>query len=124
MQIVSGVDLVEIARVEQAIARYGERFLTRVFTSAERELCAGRAESLAARYAAKEAAAKALGTGLRGFGFLEIEILRGEQGQPLLALHGAAAELAQAQGWFSQSVSLSHSQSQAIAVVMVLRGDD
>ena len=79
---------------------------------------------MAARYAAKEAAAKALGTGLRGFGFLEIEILRGEQGRPLLALHGAAAEQAQAQGWFSQSVSLSHNQSQAIAVVMALCGDD
>ncbi|GAB4483571.1 MAG: holo-ACP synthase [Anaerolineales bacterium] len=121
MEIVSGSDLVELARLEQALARHGDRFLQRVFTPAEIELCAGRVESLAARYAAKEAAAKALGTGIRGFGFLEIEILRGELGQPLLNLHGAAAERARADGWFSQTVSLSHTARYALAVVMALK---
>lgn len=121
MEIVSGVDLVELLRVEQALARHGERFLARIFTPAEIALCAGRVESLAARYAAKEAAAKALGTGLRGFGFLEVEILRGELGQPTLIFGGAAAELARAQGWFSQSVSLSHTARYAVAVVTALK---
>lgn len=121
MEIVSGVDLVEMVRVEQALARHGQRFLERVFTPAEAEICAGRVESLAARYAAKEAAAKALGTGLRGFGFLDIEILRGELGQPLLMFGGAALSLARAQGWFSQSVSLSHTATYAMAVVMALK---
>lgn len=121
MKIANGIDMIEITRVSTALERHGERFLTRIFTPAERDLCAGRLESLAARYAAKEAAAKALGTGIRGFGFLDLEILRGSLGEPRLELHGPALELARQQGWSDWSVSLSHTESHAIAVVTVLK---
>ena len=118
MKISTGVDLVEIARIEETIARHGERFLARVFTPQEREYCAGKVESLAARFAAKEAAAKALGSGLDGFGFKDIEIIRAENGAPGLVLHGMAGQKALANGWTQWSVSLSHSQSHAIAMVV------
>ena len=121
MKLATGIDLIETSRIREAIERHGERFLARVFTPAEREICQGRVESLSARYAAKEAFAKALGTGIRGFGFLEIEILRGPLGEPQLRLYGPALELAQAQGWSDWSVSLSHTESHAVAVVTALK---
>lgn len=119
MKICSGIDLIEIERVEQALARHGERFLNRVFTPTEQADCAGRSESLAARYAAKEAAAKALSSGLRGFGFTDIEITRAANGAPGLRLHGAALSLAQSQGLTVFSVSLTHTSTQAAAVVVL-----
>lgn len=122
MLIYSGVDLVEIPRIAAAIHRHPDRFLQRVFTPREVAQCRGRTESLAARFAAKEAAAKALGTGIwrRGIQWTDIEITRGESGAPTLALHGAAHTRAVELGWDSWSVSLSHDRGQAIAFVVAL----
>lgn len=121
MQISTGIDLIEIERIEQAIARHGERFLQRVYTPIEIADCCGNVPSLAARFAAKEAAAKALGSGIGRAGWLDLEIIRGLANQPQLQLHGAAAEMAQEQGWMSWSISLSHSTEHATAIVVALR---
>jgi holo-[acyl-carrier protein] synthase len=118
MRVCTGIDLIEIERIAESIDRHGERFLARVFTPEERKTCAGRVESLAARFAAKEAVAKALGSGIDGFGFLEIEITRDEKGAPGLCLHGVAAERAKQQGLKNWSISLSHSQSHATAIAI------
>lgn len=115
-----GVDLIEIERVQGAIQRYGERFLERVFTPRELAECAGNAASLAARFAAKEAVSKALGTGIGAIGWLEVEVLRGAERQPVLSLHGTAARLAGERGLGQWSLSLSHSQSHAIAFVVAM----
>jgi holo-[acyl-carrier protein] synthase len=124
VQVVNGVDLIEVARVEQTLARHGERFLRRVFTATELEQAGGRASSLAARFAAKEAAAKALGCGIGEVGWLELEIVLGEKRQPYLHLHGAAKRLAEEQGWQSWSVSLSHTLEHAVAVVVAVRAPE
>jgi holo-[acyl-carrier protein] synthase len=118
MKIVTGIDLVEIGRIQESLERHGERFLNRVFTPAEQAACAGRTESLAARFAAKEAAAKALGSGLDGFGFCDIEVTRADNGAPGLLLHSGAAEKARQQGLNRWSISLSHSQTHATAIVI------
>ena len=126
----TGVDVIEIARIEQALARWGERFLARVFTPAERLDSAGRSSSLAARWAAKEAAAKALGVGIQGLGaaatvgaataarLIEIEVRRAPGGQPTLLLHGGAARRAAELGWQTSALSLSHSRDFAVAFVV------
>lgn len=118
----SGVDLIEIARVAAAVERHADRLLARVFTACELEQCRGRAESLAARFAAKEAAAKALGTGIwrDGICWTDIETIRGASGAPTLVLHGAAAARAAQLGWQTWSVSLSHDRSHAVAFVVAL----
>ncbi len=119
----TGIDLVEIERIQTAIARHGERFLSRVYTPTERQDCQTRIESLAARFAAKEAAAKALGTGIwrHGVGWTDIEIIRDPQsGAPSLALHRAAAAHAQLLNLTEWSVSLSHDRARAIAFVVAL----
>lgn len=114
----SGVDLIEIERVRAVIERFGQRFLQRVFTQTELEEAGAIPASLAARFAAKEAVAKALGTGIGLVGWQEIEVLRGSLGQPELRLSGAAAHLAARQGLQTWTLSLSHSQSHAIAIVV------
>lgn len=116
----TGVDLIEIARLRAAVERHGVRFLARVFTPAEITLCSGRAESLAARFAAKEAVAKALGTGIwrSGIGWTDVEILREQSGAPLLRLHGGAAQRAAALGIGAWSLSLSHDRERAVAFVV------
>lgn len=118
----SGVDLVEIARVWAAIVRHKERFLERVFTPREIAQCSERMESLAARFAAKEATAKALGTGIwrHGIGWTDIEVVRLEHGAPSLHLHGAARERARQLGWSTWTVSLSHDRDRAIAFVVAM----
>ncbi len=113
----TGVDLIEINRVADAIKRHGERFLNRVFTEAEQEECGGRVSSLAARFAAKEAAAKALGCGIGDVGWLEIEIRLDERKAPYLVFWGEGERLAKEQGLTTWSVSLSHTKSMAIAFV-------
>ncbi len=113
-----GVDFIEIARMERACRRWGERFRTRVFTPAELELCSGELPCLAARFAAKEAVAKALGTGIGPISWREIEVLRDGCGRPFLKLSGKAmarAEELRVKGW---SVSLAHSRTMAIAFVV------
>jgi holo-[acyl-carrier protein] synthase len=118
MKICTGIDLVEIARIAESIDRHGERFLARIFTPQERLSCAEKIESLAARFAAKEAVAKALGSGVDGFGFCDIEITRAENGAPGLVLHGGAAQKATEQGLTRWSLSLSHGREQAIAIAI------
>lgn len=119
-----GIDLVPIPRLEQAVVRWGSRFLERVFTAQELLDCGNRSQSLAARFAAKEAAAKALGTGLMaGIGWCEIEIVSARAGQPQLRLHGAAQRQAFHLGLEEWAVSLSHSGDQALAVVIAQSKD-
>lgn len=114
----NGVDLVEIQRLENVIRRHGSRFLDRVFTQREQRDAAGKAESLAVRFAAKEAAAKALGCGIGKVGWLDIEILSAENRQPTLELHGAALQEANRLHLKNWTVSLSHTAELAIAFVI------
>jgi holo-[acyl-carrier protein] synthase len=113
-----GVDLVEIRRIAALVERHGERFTGRVFTPGEVADCAGRVESLAARWAAKEAVAKALGTGIGAVGWQEIEVVRGESGCPAVILHGRAAALAAARGLTRWALSLAHDGGMALAFVV------
>ena len=118
-----GTDLMEIDRIEESIARFGERFLRRIYTTGEVAFCRQKknaAESFAARFAAKEAAAKALGTGIsRGIGWQEIEVVRRPGERPEIAFHGRAAERAKALGVASAMISLTHTREIAIAVVVL-----
>ena len=114
----TGVDLIEISRVEAVMRRYGPRFLNRVFTPQEQADSGGWAASLAARFAAKEAAAKALGCGIGLIGWLDIEITRDPERRPGLVLHGEARQRAQELRLREWSVSLSHSRDYAIALVV------
>jgi holo-[acyl-carrier protein] synthase len=118
MTIVSGIDLVEIERVESAIARHGERFLTRIFTPLELAEAGRNTASLAARFAAKEAVAKALCTGIGAIGWQEIEVCRGPAREPCLRLHGTAARMAAERGLDEWSLSLSHTRLHAIAMAV------
>ena len=114
----TGVDLIETNRIAEAIERHGERFLTRVFTELERKECHGRVTSLAARFAAKEAAAKALGCGIGDVSWLEIEVRSDERKAPYLVLSGEGERLAKQLGLTTWSISLSHTVNQAIAFVV------
>jgi holo-[acyl-carrier protein] synthase len=118
-----GTDLMETKRIEVSIDRFGERFLERVFTTGEIAYCLRKknaAESFAARFAAKEAGAKALGTGIsRGVTWKELEVRREANGRPTLHLSGRAAELAGAMGVRRMQLSLTHSRELAMAVVVV-----
>jgi holo-[acyl-carrier protein] synthase len=119
--IVAGVDIIEIARIERTLRDFGERFLQKVYTERERERYAGRVSELAARFAAKEATSKALGTGIRGIRWREMEILSNRRGKPLLVLHGGAARRADDLGLVAFDVSLTHSRTEAMAFVVGLR---
>lgn len=120
MPLAVGTDLIEIERIAAVIDRHGERFLTRVFTANELAACAGRTESLAARWAAKEAVAKALGTGIGQVAWREIEVVLDECRCPALRLHGAAAALANARGLTQWAISLAHDAGFALAFVVAL----
>lgn len=120
MKLATGIDLLEISRLQDALETHGERFLQRVFTPRELELNGKKIESLAGRFAAKEAVAKALGCGIGDVSWKEIEILRMESGAPELLLHGAAEQKAREQALVHWSLSLSHSQSHAVAVAVAL----
>ena len=120
----TGVDLIEIARVGRAIERHGTRFLARVYTARELSDCNARVESLAARFAAKEAAAKALGTGIwrHGVEWTDIEVCRDPlSGAPSLLLYNAAATHSDRQALLHWSVSLSHDRDRAIAFVVAMQ---
>jgi holo-[acyl-carrier protein] synthase len=116
-----GVDLVERARVVATHARFGERFLRRVFTEVELAHAGKRIERLASRFAAKEACAKALGTGIGAISWREIEIVRLAGGKPEIRLSGAAAARAAALGFTAFDVSISDTHAHALAVVVALR---
>ena len=115
-----GVDLIEIARVKQSLEKYGQRFLDRLFTEREQQYCNGRVESLAVRFAAKEAVSKALGTGIGDASWRDIEIVNEENGRPNLVMHGAAQEIASRQGLDTWSISLSHTDTHAIGMAVAM----
>ncbi len=115
-----GVDLMDVERVARALERYGDRFYARFFTDNERRQCEGQPHRLAARFAAKEATAKALGTGIGDVGWVEIEVTCDERGRPGLQLHGNAARLAAELGLTTWEVSLSHTKDQAVAFVVAM----
>ncbi len=115
-----GIDLVEVERITETLARFGDRFLQRVYTEAELAIVGRNPIRLAGRFAAKEACAKALGTGIDGPRWRELECLRDAAGKPTLRLHGAAAERARALGWHSLDVSISTTRRHGIALVVAL----
>ncbi len=119
-----GIDLVEVGRIEKAMARH-EEFVSRIFSIRERkrcEDCARPARRYAACFAAKEAASKALGTGVRGFTWQEVEVLSDEHGRPYLVLSGKAEELARSQGVIEMQVSISHTRDLAMAFAQAVGG--
>lgn len=126
MIVGSGIDLAEIDRIQHSVERYGQRFLDRVFTPNEQAYCLRKrksAESLAARFAAKEAGAKALGTGINyGVNWLEIEVVRLPGGRPTLNFHGRAAEFADRLGAVRAALSITHTNSLAMASVVLEDG--
>ena len=119
-KLASGVDLIEISRISRAVERHGDRFLKRIFTRKELALLGNNPASLAGRFAAKEAVAKALGCGIGDVGWTEIEILRGPNNEPELHLHGNASKIAEQLGYHTWSISLSHSMDFAIAMVTAM----
>jgi len=118
MVLKTGIDIIEIPRIRTALDRHGDRFLQRIFTTAEIAECRGRIDALAIRFAAKEAVVKALGTGIGPVSWLEVETLHKSSGEPYLLLHGRAEQVAQYLGLTTWEVSLSHSRDNAIAVVV------
>jgi holo-[acyl-carrier protein] synthase len=127
MIIGSGIDMVEIGRIEHSIHRYGSRFLNRVYTIGEQAYCQRKrnaAESFAARFAAKEAGAKALGTGISyGVSWLEIEVIREPSGRPSLQFHGRAAQIAAHIGFARAALSITHTAELAAASVVLEDGN-
>lgn len=123
MIIGTGIDIVEVPRIGHSIERFGERFLNRVFTPAEIRYCeskANRLERFAARFAAKEAAMKAIGTGMRGgVTWRDFEVGREPGGRPTMLLHGKAAQVAKALGGRQTHLSVSHTEEHAVAYVIL-----
>jgi holo-[acyl-carrier protein] synthase len=122
--LAAGIDAIELVRVQKTFKRHPERFLTRIFTDLEIAFCRGRVHELAVRFAGKEAMMKALGTGVRGVGWREIEILPNRRGKPLVYLHGRAKKRAEPLGMGQPEVSLSHSDTLAFAFVVATVQDD
>ncbi|HHV61762.1 MAG TPA: holo-ACP synthase [Firmicutes bacterium] len=119
-----GVDMIEIRRIAELMLRKGDRLSKSVFTPRELECTkGGRYEGLAARFAAKEAVAKALGTGIKGFGWNDIEITESPSGAPAVVLHRGAMDVARRLGVGQVFVSLSHCGSYAIAFAIAVGGD-
>jgi holo-[acyl-carrier protein] synthase len=114
----TGVDMIEVARLREAIERHGDRFLQRIYTAAELKELNGNLPSLAARFAAKEAVAKALATGIGDLSWQEVEVLRGPRREPVLNLYGEAEKIAKKRGISHWSLSLSHTHDHALAFVV------
>jgi holo-[acyl-carrier protein] synthase len=123
MIVGTGIDIAEVPRIEASIARFGDRFLRRIFTEAEIRYCeskANRVERYAARFAAKEAAMKAIGTGWNhGVAWRDVEVCRQPGGRPTIEFHGKAAEFAAKLGAVHIALSLSHTAEYAIAQVIL-----
>lgn len=123
MIVGTGIDIAEVPRIAESIERFGERFLSRVFTEEERRYCdskANRVERYAARFAAKEASMKALGTGWnRGVRWRDIEVFRQPGSRPTIRFYGVAAEFAAKLGTKNIALSISHTPEQAIASVIL-----
>ena len=116
-----GIDIIRVARIRAALARFGSRFSARVLTPAERRYVRDRPETLAGRWAAKEAVSKVLGLGVRGIGWREIEIERLPTGQPAVRLHDRAARRAEQLGMARIAVSISHESDYAVAIAFGVR---
>ena len=130
MRILSGIDIVEVSRIERSLSRHGDAFINKCFTEGETAYCdplpqGRRTESFSARFAAKEAFGKAIGTGImsEGIALTDVEIVREENGSPRLVLHGKALEAAEQIGVISMSVSLSHDGAYAVASCTLLTED-
>lgn len=123
MIVGTGIDIAEVPRIAQSIERFGDRFLQRIFTEGEIRYCeakANRVERYAARFAAKEAAMKALGTGWNhGVRWRDCEVVRKPGGRPTLAFHGRAGEFAAKMGVTNIALSLTHTAEQAMAQVIL-----
>jgi holo-[acyl-carrier protein] synthase len=117
----SGIDIIEIDRIQNVLRKHPERFLRKIFTEYEINYCRGRATQLAARFASKEAAMKALGTGVRGVGWREVEVQRLRSGKPYIILHGRAKKRAGSMGIKKIELSISHSKNLATAMVIMYK---
>ncbi len=118
-----GIDMIASPRGRKVLDRHGQRFLQRVYTPEEAAFCRGRVSELAARFAAKEAVMKALGTGAKGIGWRDIEVLPNRRGKPLVYLYGRGKERAERIGLRALDVSLSHERDFAIAAVVGVRDE-
>lgn len=123
MIVGTGVDIAEVPRIRESIKRFGDRFLSRIYTTGERRYCdskANRDERYAARFAAKEAAMKALGTGWNhGVRWVDCEVVRMPGGRPTISFHGRAGEFAAKLGVKNASLSITHTKEQAFAQVIL-----
>jgi len=116
-----GIDLIEIGRIRESVSRWGTHFLNRIYTQSEIDFCKGNINSLAARFAGKEAVMKALDSGQDTILWREIEILNEENGKPRLILHGKALQRLDSLGLKALEISLSHSRDNAIALVVGIK---
>ena len=116
-----GIDIIKVARIRDTLARFGARFSERVLTPSERRYVRDRPETLAGRWAAKEAVSKVLGLGVRGIGWKEIEVERLPTGQPAVRLHGRAARRAEQLGMTRIALSISHESDYAVAIAFGIR---
>jgi holo-[acyl-carrier protein] synthase len=116
-----GIDIIRVDRIAASLARFGDRFTRRVLTSGEQRHVRGRPETMAGRWAAKEAVSKVLGLGVRGIGWRDIEIERLPTGQPAVRLHGRAAVRADQLGMDRIAVSISHESEYAVAIAFGVR---
>jgi holo-[acyl-carrier protein] synthase len=121
-ELACGVDLIEINRFKKLNPAIRKRFIKRVYTSAEEFICADRNESLAGRFAAKEAVAKALGTGIGLVHWQDIEIVENEMRQPQVKLHGQGQKIADEMGLQLWSISITHTDEMAMAFVVAISG--
>lgn len=112
--------MIEIARIERAMIRHGDRFFRRFFTEQEIRFCQGRPGRLAGRFAVKEAVAKALGTGIGEFNWTDIEVVCDGLGKPELVLHNKARDTSSAQGLAQWSISISHTETHAIGLAVAI----
>ncbi len=119
-----GVDMIEIARIERAMTRHGDRFYKRFFTDRERASCRDQASRLAGRFAVKEAVGKALGTGIGDVNWTDIEVVNDDRGKPDLVLHNQAQTLAAELGLHHWSISLSHTETHAIGFAVAIQKGD
>jgi holo-[acyl-carrier protein] synthase len=118
LSLAAGIDAIELDRVAKVLRRHPERFIRRVFTELEAAYCRGRVGELAVRFAGKEAMMKALGTGVRGIGWREIEFLADRRGKPLVYLHGKAKARAELLGMGQPEVSMTHSDTMALSFIV------
>jgi holo-[acyl-carrier protein] synthase len=113
-----GIDAIEVKRIEKVFVKFGNRFLNKVFTENEIQLCRGRVQEIAGRFSAKEAAMKALGTGVIGINWKEIEILVNKRGKPTIQFFGKAQKRAQFMQLEAVDISITHLEHIAISIVV------